>query len=302
MIRTPDPIAGGVRLPRLYPRQGHPGGRPPPHPPAGPAGRPPVRQHRAPVLQSLALLAPDKKTDAIFQPMAQIKQEILQSKAERQKFRHAPAFAPAGQSTQMIVGASDETDYHILKLSEGMYRKYGLKRVFFSAYVPVTHSPLLPPPVLPAAPAAGAPAVPGRLAASILPLPGRRASLPPDHPTLNPQLDPKCSWAMSHLEYFPVEGNTADYHTLLRVLGIRVVSARRILSARRWRSLDHTALGKLGVVLKRAQYFITCSGKMTPALRVTPGRGPAGPDPPGGPRSARALRTALPFSPPERRF
>ena len=75
---------------------------------------------------------------------------------------------------------------------------------------------------------------------------------------------------MSHLEYFPVEVNTADYHTLLRVPGIGVVSARRILSARRWRSLDHTTLGKLGVVLKRAQYFITCSGKMTPALRVTP--------------------------------
>ena len=245
-----------------------------------------------PSSKSLALLAPDKKTDAIFQPMAQIKQEILQSKAERQKFRHAPAFAPAGQSTQMIVGASDETDYHILKLSEGMYRKYGLKRVFFSAYVPVTHSPLLPSPLSFRPPLLRE----HRLYQSdwLLRFYHFQADelLSPDHPTLNPQLDPKCSWAMSHLEYFPVEVNTADYHTLLRVPGIGVVSARRILSARRWRSLDHTALGvksaqrirvarrsgqldladlkRIGVVLKRAQYFITCSGKMTPALRVTP--------------------------------
>ena len=213
-----------------------------------------------PSSKSLALLAPDKKTDAIFQPMAQIKQEILQSKAERQKFRHAPAFAPAGQSTQMIVGASDETDYHILKLSEGMYRKYGLKRVFFSAYVPVTHSPLLPSPLSFRPPLLRE----HRLYQSdwLLRFYHFQADelLSPDHPTQNPQLDPKCSWAMSHLEYFPVEVNTADYHTLLRVPGIGVVSARRILSARRWRSLDHTALGKLGVVLKRAQYFITCKG------------------------------------------
>ena len=221
-----------------------------------------------PSSKSLALLAPDKKTDAIFQPMAQIKQEILQSKAERQKFRHAPAFAPAGQSTQMIVGASDETDYHILKLSEGMYRKYGLKRVFFSAYVPVTHSPLLPSPLSFRPPLLRE----HRLYQSdwLLRFYHFQADelLSPDHPTLNPQLDPKCSWAMSHLEYFPVEVNTADYHTLLRVPGIGVVSARRILSARRWRSLDHTALGKLGVVLKRAQYFLTCSGRPLTGLRV----------------------------------
>ena len=220
--------------------------------------------------ESLGRLAPDKAKAAILAPMAQIRDGIQASRGELARFRHAPRFAPAGQSTQMIVGASDETDYHILKLSEGMYRKYGLKRVFFSAYVPVTHSPLLPfplsfrPPLLRE----------HRLYQSdwLLRFYHFQADelLSPDHPTLNPQLDPKCSWAMSHLEYFPVEVNTADYHTLLRVPGIGVVSARRILSARRWRSLDHTALGKLGVVLKRAQYFITCSGKMTPALRVTP--------------------------------
>lgn len=220
--------------------------------------------------ESLGRLAPDKAKAAILAPMAQIRDGIQASRGELARFRHAPRFAPAGQSTQMIVGASDETDYHILKLSEGMYRKYGLKRVFFSAYVPVTHSPLLPSPLSFRPPLLRE----HRLYQSdwLLRFYHFQADelLSPDHPTLNPQLDPKCSWAMSHLEYFPVEVNTADYHTLLRVPGIGVVSARRILSARRWRSLDHTALGKLGVVLKRAQYFITCSGKMTPALRVTP--------------------------------
>lgn len=220
--------------------------------------------------ESLGRLAPDKAKAAILAPMAQIRDGIQASRGELARFRHAPRFAPAGQSTQMIVGASDETDYHILKLSEGMYRKYGLKRVFFSAYVPVTHSPLLPSPLSFRPPLLRE----HRLYQSdwLLRFYHFQADelLSPDYPTLNPQLDPKCSWAMSHLEYFPVEVNTADYHTLLRVPGIGVVSARRILSARRWRSLDHTALGKLGVVLKRAQYFITCSGKMTPALRVTP--------------------------------
>lgn len=223
-----------------------------------------------PSSQSLALLAPDKKSESIFQPMAQIKNGILQAKAERQKFRHAPAFAPAGQSTQMIVGASGESDYHILKLSEGMYRKYRLRRVFFSAYIPVAESPLLPSPVDFKPPLLRE----HRLYQSdwLLRFYHFTADeiLSPDHPTLNPQLDPKCNWAMAHLDFFPVEVNTADYETLLRVPGIGVVSARRILSARRWHSLDYDALKKLGVVLKRAQYFITCSGKMTPGLRVRP--------------------------------
>ena len=223
-----------------------------------------------PSSQSLALLAPDKKKDDIFRPMAQIQQGILESKADKLKFRHAPDFAPAGQSTQMIVGASDETDYHILKLSEGMYHKYGLKRVFFSAYVPVADSPLLPSPVDFQPPLLRE----HRLYQSdwLLRFYHFQADeiLSPEHPTLNPALDPKCNWAMDHLEFFPVEVNTADYRTLLRVPGIGPVGAQRILSARRWRALDETALKKLGIVMKRAQYFITCAGKMTPALRARP--------------------------------
>ena len=223
-----------------------------------------------PSSQSLALLAPDKKKDDIFRPMAQIQQGILESKADKLKVRHAPDFAPAGQSTQMIVGASEETDYHILKLSEGMYHKYGLKRVFFSAYIPVADSPLLPSPVDFQPPLLRE----HRLYQSdwLLRFYHFQADeiLSPEHPTLNPALDPKCNWAMDHLEFFPVEVNTADYRTLLRVPGIGPVGARKILSARRWRSLDETALKKLGIVMKRAQYFITCAGRMTPALRARP--------------------------------
>lgn len=223
-----------------------------------------------PSSRSLALLAPDKKKDDIFRPMEQIRKGILEYKADKIQFRHTPAFAPAGQSTQMIVGASDETDYHILKLSEGMYQKYGLKRVFFSAYVPVGENPLLPSPLEFKPPLLRE----HRLYQSdwLLRFYHFQADeiLSPEHPTLNPQLDPKCNWAMSHLEFFPVEVNTADYRTLLRVPGIGPIGARRILAARRWRSLDYEALKKLGIVLKRAQYFVTCNGKMTEGLRVRP--------------------------------
>lgn len=223
-----------------------------------------------PSARSLALLAPDKKKEAILHPMAQIREGIRQALWEGRRYRHAPPFAPAGQSTQMIVGASGESDYQILQLTQGMYRKYRLKRVFFSAYIPVAEHPLLPsprafrPPLLRE----------HRLYQSdwLLRFYHFQAEelLSPDRPTLDPLLDPKCAWALAHLEHFPVEVNTADYATLLRVPGIGVVSARRILSARRWRALDEASLGKLGVVMKRAQYFLTCSGRMTPGLRARP--------------------------------
>ena len=223
-----------------------------------------------PSSKSLALLAPDKKKDAIFQPMEQIRDGILEYKADKLKYRHTPAFAPAGQSTQMIVGASGETDYHIMKLSEGMYQQYGLKRVFFSAYVPVGTNPLLPSPLEFKPPLLRE----HRLYQSdwLLRFYQFRADeiLSPEYPDLNLQLDPKCNWAMNHLDAFPVEVNTADYHTLLRVPGVGPVGARRILSARRWRSLDYDSLKKLGIVMNRARYFITCGGRMTPGLRMKP--------------------------------
>lgn len=223
-----------------------------------------------PSARSLALLAPDKSEQAILHPMAQIRDGIRQAREEQEKFRHAPAFAPAGQTTQMIVGASQETDRQILSLTEGMYRTFSLKRVYFSAYVPVGSSPLLPSPQTFQTPLLRE----HRLyqADWLLRFYQFRADelFSPDTPDLARELDPKTAWALRHWEQFPVEVNTADYHTLLRVPGIGVTSARRILAARRWRQLDQDALKKLGVVLKRAQYFITCGGRMSPALRVRP--------------------------------
>ena len=215
-------------------------------------------------------LAPDKAKAAILAPMAQIRDGIQASRGELARFRHAPRFAPAGQSTQMIIGATPESDRHILTLTQALYDKYKLKRVFYSAYMPVSDSALLParrdfkPPLLRE----------HRLyqADWLLRFYHFRAEelLDEAHPNFNPLVDPKCSWALSHPEFFPVEVNRADYEALLRVPGIGVTSARRILVARRCASLTFAGLKKLGVVLKRAQYFLTCGGKYLEGLRVSP--------------------------------
>ncbi len=221
-----------------------------------------------PSAPSLALLAPDKKKEAILTPMKQIRDGITVSKQELKLYRHAPRFAPAGQSTQMIVGATPENDWQILTLTQGLYDKYRLKRVFYSAYMPVSTSPLLPaaqsfqPPLLRE----------HRLyqADWLLRFYHFRAEeiLDQDQPDLDPRLDPKCCWALRHPEFFPVEVNRADYEALLRVPGVGVVSARRILTARRAGPLTFEGLKRLGVVLKRAQYFLTCSGRRPQGLRV----------------------------------
>ena len=220
---------------------------------------------------SLKALAPDKTRASILTPMAQIREGILESGQALRLYRGAPRFAPAGQSTQMIIGATPESDLHILSLTEGLYQKYQLKRVFYSAYLPVSDSKLLPapqgfqPPLLRE----------HRLyqADWLLRFYHFEATelLDEAHPDLDPRLDPKCCWALRHLEEFPVEVNRADYERLLRVPGIGVRSARRILTARRVGPLTFEGLKKLGVVLKRAQYFLTCSGRMLPGLsRVKP--------------------------------
>ena len=182
---------------------------------------------------SLALLAPDKRKENILTPMGQIRDGISLASRERKLCRHAPRFAPAGQSTQMIVGATPESDRQILTLTQGLYDKYHLKRVFYSAYMPVSNSPLLPapqnfqPPLLRE----------HRLyqADWLLRFYHFRAEelLDEAAPNLDPRLDPKCTWALRHLEFFPVEVNRADYEALLRVPGVGVRSARRILAARR---------------------------------------------------------------------
>ena len=216
---------------------------------------------------SLSLLAPDKKKQAILKPMGQIAVQSAQSKKELVLYRHAPAFAPAGQSTQMIIGATPESDRHIMGLAESLYKKYSLKRVFFSAYLPVNSDSRLPaldvrPPLLRE----------HRLyqADWLLRFYGfeARELLDDVHPNFNPFLDPKCNWAVNHPEFFPVEVNRAPYEALLRVPGIGVRSAKRIISARRTGSLDEAALKKIGVVLKRAQYFILCNGKRPDGARL----------------------------------
>ena len=216
----------------------------------------------------LKTLAPDKTKQAILAPMRQIQTRSQQSKEELVKYRHAPRFAPAGQSTQLIVGATADSDLHILRLTQGLYDRYRLKRVFYSAYVPVVEHALLPardvkPPLLRE----------HRLyqADWLLRFYGFRAEelLDADHPDFDPRVDPKCSWALAHPDFFPVEANTADYETLLRVPGVGVVSARRILSARRAGRLHIDDLRRLGVVMKRAQYFLTASGKIAEGLRFT---------------------------------
>ncbi len=217
--------------------------------------------------RSLALLCPDKKKENILLPMKQIRDGIHTSKQEVAKYRHAPRFAPAGQSTQMIIGATPETDKHILTLTQALYDRYKLKRVFYSAYIPVSDSSLLPapqgfqPPLLRE----------HRLyqADWLLRYYGFRAEeiLDDDQPDFDPRVDPKCSWALRHLDQFPVEAGTADYEMLLRVPGIGVKSARRILTARRAGPLSFDTLKKVGVVLKRAQYFLTCGGRLREGLR-----------------------------------
>ena len=209
--------------------------------------------------RSLNLLCPDKGRKAILTPMGQIAARTAQSREEMQLYRRAPAFAPAGQSTQMIVGATPGSDRQILRLSEGLYHKYSLKRVFYSAYIPVTEDRRLPaadtkPPLLRE----------HRLyqADWLLRFYDFTASeiLTEEDPNFNPYLDPKCNWAIQHYGMFPVDVNTAPKEWLLRVPGIGPKSALRILSARRQAQLDLEGLRRIGVVLKRAQYFICCKG------------------------------------------
>lgn len=182
---------------------------------------------------------------------------FLQNMGKRTQSR----FVPAGQSTQMIIGASGESDFHLLSLTQQLYQQYDMKRVFYSAYVPLNDDPELPaigtaPPLLRE----------HRLyqADWLLRYYGFQADelLSSDRPNFNTFIDPKCDWALRHLEYFPVEINQASYEQLLRVPGIGNKSAGRIVRARRQAALDFEDIKKMGVVLKRAVYFITCRGKM----------------------------------------
>ena len=215
-----------------------------------------------PTAESLRLLAPHKSRKNILAPMRLVQEKSKENRQELTLYKSAPRFVPAGQSTQMIIGASPETDYQILRVVESLYQKFGLKRVFYSAFVAVNEDKALPartsdgPPLLRE----------HRLyqADWLLRYYKFEANelLNEKNPNFNIFLDPKCNWALNHLEYFPVEVNRASYDVLLRVPGIGYKSAGRIVKARRFGSLGFEDLRKMGVVLKRALYFITCSGKM----------------------------------------
>jgi len=219
-----------------------------------------------PSQESLIRLAPQKSKESILTPMGFIKDKLQENKLPA-TYRHAPKFTPAGQSTQMIIGASPETDYSIIRLSEGLYDKYKLKRVFYSAYVPVVENLSLPsldtkPPLLRE----------NRLyqADWLMRVYGFKSNeiLSEESPTLNPYLDPKCNWAVNNPQVFPLDVNKAPYEMLLRVPGIGLMSAKKILAARRFSRLSFADLKKLGVVLKRAQYFLLCSGKPLEGLKI----------------------------------
>lgn len=214
-----------------------------------------------PTADGLKKLAPYKSRNTILKPMRQIQNGIAENKNELTVYRQSPRFVPAGQSTQMIIGATPESDYQIMSVADALYRNFGLKRVFYSAFTNVNHNSNLP--VLPGGP----PLLrEHRLYQADWLLRYYQFQvdelLSEDRPDFNIYLDPKCDWALRHLERFPVEINRADYHTLLRVPGIGYKSAKRIVNARRQNRLDFPDLKKIGVVLKRALYFITCSGKM----------------------------------------
>ena len=220
---------------------------------------------------SLRRLAPEKTKAGILAPMKQVRIGIQENQTDLVRYRHAPRFAPAGQSTQMIVGASGESDRQILRLTEGLYQRYELKRVFYSAYIPVVQDAALPdastpPPLLRE----------HRLyqADWLLRFYGFQAQdlLDETQENFNPYIDPKCNWALYHLEEFPVDVNSCTYEQLLRVPGIGVKSARRICTARRAGRLSLPDLKKMGVVLKRAQYFIICADFGTRRFQAPPSR------------------------------
>ncbi len=206
----------------------------------------------------LKRLAPEKDYKGILQPMNQIKNEILISKEEQKKYRKAPHFAPAGQSTQLIIGATPETDRQIILLSSGLYKTQNLKRVYFSGYLPVNqYDQRLPalnrPPLVRE----------NRLYQSdwLIRFYKYKAEeiLSEDQPFLDLDVDPKLGFALRNMQQFPVDINRADYEMILRVPGIGVQSAQKIILARRHRKLNSLHLQKIGIVMKRAKYFITCN-------------------------------------------
>jgi putative DNA modification/repair radical SAM protein len=208
--------------------------------------------------QSLKLLAPEKDYQSVYRPMHYIQQGFLESKEEKRKHRNAPRFAPAGQSTQMIIGATPDDDNKILHLANALYQRPAMKRVYYSGYIPInTYDTRLP--ALPAPPLVRE----NRLYQADWLM--RFYQFKVDeivnetHPNLEQEIDPKLSWALRNPQCFPIDINTADYEMILRVPGIGVKSAQLIIASRKFGRLTSENLRKIGVVMKRAKYFITCN-------------------------------------------
>lgn len=212
-----------------------------------------------PTEQSLALLAPDKKRQDMIQPMRYIKKEIIKHNDEKKKLKHVPMFAPAGQSTQMVVGATPENDLQILWMADQFYKKMQLRRVYYSGYVPVSNDNRLP--------AIGTP-VPmireNRLYQADWLMRFYNFSVDEivttHDPLLDMEIDPKLNWALRNMHLFPLDINKADYNLILRVPGIGIQSAQKICAARKFSFLRWEHLKKIGVAVSRAKYFITCTG------------------------------------------
>jgi len=207
---------------------------------------------------NLKLLAPDKDFKSIFDPMNSIKNKIIENKEERRKFRNAPRFTPAGQSTQLIIGATPDNDKHILNLAGNLYKSQNLKRVYYSGFVPVNsydkRLPALQEPPLKRE---------NRLYQTDWLFRFYHFKIDEivndDYPNLDLDIDPKLSYALRNPWLYPVDVNKASYETILRVPGIGVLSAKKILLARKYSKLNFNHLKKIGVVLKRAKYFISCN-------------------------------------------
>lgn len=218
--------------------------------------------------KALKLLAPDKKPTDISTSMGLIRKNQIQNTEEKKLFKSTPSFIPAGQTTQMIIGAGRESDYAILSKSENLYKNFDLKRVYYSAYVPVNKSGIL----------ANADAVPmireHRLyqADWLLRFYDFKAGeiLDEKNPFIDPLLDPKANWAVQNWHLFPMEINRASYKDLLRIPGIGVTSAKRIVMARKYSIIKYEHLKKLGVVIKRAKYFITVNGEFLGFRKESP--------------------------------
>ena len=212
-----------------------------------------------PTTKSLRLLAPEKNRNEMIAPMQMIKERIVENKSSIVRYKHTPAFVPAGQSTQLIVGATDEVDYKIIKISEALYNRMSLKRVYYSAYVPVGKNAIV------SMNHTDALKREHRIyqADWLLRFYGFTADeiLTKEDPNLDMEMDPKCQWAVRNPQLFPMEINKVSLLELLRIPGVGNVTARRIMAARRFGPVGFDALVKMGVVMKRAKYFVTCNGK-----------------------------------------